>query len=84
MPSHYELNDLVDLRALEIAGHTVEDHIEAAAHRDPDVTPAALVKALSELEIGDDDMPPGEVSAADIRSYIAVLMLRLTSLAATR
>ena len=38
--SHYDLNDIVDLRALEIAGHKVEDHLEAAAHRNPEVTPA--------------------------------------------
>jgi hypothetical protein len=83
LPFHYELNDLVDLRALEIAGYTVEDHIEAAAHRDPNVTPKALLEALTEFEIGDEEMLPGDVSAADIRSYVAVLMLRLTSLAAT-
>jgi hypothetical protein len=82
LSSHFGLGDLVDLRALEIAGYTVEDHIEAAAHRDPEVTPAALVKALSEFEIGDEEMPPGDVSAADLRSYVAVLLLRLTSLAA--
>ena len=80
--SHFGPADLVDLRALEIAGHTVEDHIEAAAHRDPDVTPAELVRTLSEFEIGDDEKPPGDVSAADLRSYVAVLVLRLTSLAA--
>lgn len=80
--SHFGLGDLVDLRALEIAGYTVEDHIEAAAHRDPEVTPAELVRALSELEIGDDEVPPGDVGAADLRSYVAVLILRLTSLAA--
>lgn len=84
LASHYELNDLVDLRALEIAGHTVEDHIEAAAHRNPDVTPEALVRALTEFEVGDQEMPAGDVNAADIRSYVAVLLLRLTSLAATR
>jgi len=80
--SHFGLGDLVDLRALEIVGYTVEDHFEAATHRDPEVTPAELVRALSEFEIADDDRPPGEVSTADLRSYIAVLILRLTSLAA--
>jgi len=80
--SHFGLGELVDLRALEIAGYKVEDHLEAAAHRDPDVTPAELVRSLSEFEIGDDEQPPGDVSAADLRSYIAVLVLRLTSLAA--
>jgi hypothetical protein len=81
--SHYDLNDIVDLRALEIAGHKVEDHLKAAAHRLPEVTPTALVSALSEFEIAEDEVPPGDVSAADIRSYVAVLALRLSSAAAT-
>jgi len=80
--SHFGLGDLVDLRALEIAGYTVDDHLEAAAHRDPEVTPAELARALSEFEFGEDEIPPGDVSAADLRSYVAVLLLRLTTLAA--
>jgi hypothetical protein len=80
--SHFGLGDLVDLRALEIVGYTVEDHLEVATYRDPEVTPAELVRALSEFEIADGDRPPGEVSTADLRSYVAVLILRLTSLAA--
>ncbi len=80
--SHFGLAELVDLRALEIVGYTVEDHLEAASHRDPKATPAELVRGLSEFEIADGDRPPGEVSTADLRSYVAVLLLRLTSLAA--
>ena len=80
--SHFSLAELVDLRALEIAGHTVEDHMEAAAHRDPEATPAELVRGLSEFEIREDEQPPGDISAADLRSYVAVLLLRLTTLAA--
>jgi hypothetical protein len=80
--SNFGLGDLVDLRALEIVGYTVDDHLEAATLRDPEVTPAELVRALSEFEIGDEARPPGDVSTADLRSYVAVLILRLTSLAA--
>lgn len=80
--SHFGLAELVDLRALEIVGYTVEDHLEAASRRDPEATPAELVRGLSEFEIADGDRPPGEVSTADLRSYVAVLVLRLTSLAA--
>jgi len=80
--SHFGLGDLVDLRALEIVGYTVEDHLEMATYRDSEATPAELVRALSEFEIADGDRPPGEISTADLRSYVAVLILRLTSLAA--
>ena len=79
--SRCELRDLVDLRALEIAGYTVEDHIGSAALKDPELTPAELVRALSELEIEDDMKLPGDVNPADVRSYLAVLVLRLTNLA---
>jgi len=80
--SHFGLAELVDLRALEIVGYTVEDHLEAATHRDPEATPAEMVRALSGFEIGEDARPPGDISTADLRSYVAVLILRLTSLAA--
>ena len=80
--SDFGLGELVDLRALEIVGYTVDNHFEAAIHRDPDLTPAELVRALSSFEIGDDARPPGDVSTADLRSYVAVLILRLTSMAA--
>lgn len=84
MRSHLGLAELVDLRALEIVGYSVEDHLEAATLRDSEATPAEMVRALSEFEIGDDDRPPGDISTADLRSYVAVLILRLTSLAARR
>jgi hypothetical protein len=83
LPAHCELGDLVDLRALEIAGHTVEDHLAAAAHRNPELKVSDLVRALSEIEFEDGDVPSGDVSAPDLRSYLAVLALRLTSVAAT-
>lgn len=76
------LNDLVDLRALEINGYGVEDHLGSAAAKDAELTPAELVRALSELEIDDNAALPEDVTAADLRSYLAVLVLRLTSIAA--
>ena len=81
--SYFGLEELVDLRAVEIAGYTVEDHVEAAAYRDPGATPSEIVKSLSAFKIGDDEVPPGEVSAADLRSYLAVLIQRLKSIAAS-
>ena len=80
--AHLDGQDQIARRAVEIAGYTVEDHIESAAHRDPNVTPQSIAESLSEFEIGDDEVPPGDVSPADLRSYIAVLILRLNSLAA--
>ena len=70
------LNSIIEVNpdAIEIA--------EAATHRDPEATPAEMVRALSGFEIGEDARPPGDISTADLRSYVAVLILRLTSLAA--
>lgn len=82
LPTHCAMGELLDLRALEIAGHTVEDNIAAATHRDPNLSVADLVQGLSEIEFEDDELPSGDVAAADLRSYLAVLSLRLTSLAA--
>ncbi len=77
------VRDLVDLRALEIAGYTVEDHLTTAWRKDAEMTPADLVRALSQLEIGDEVAVNADVSPADLRSYQAVLILRLTTMAAT-
>jgi len=77
-----EVNDLIDLRALEIAGYTIEDHIGSAARKDPEMTPAELVRVLSEFEIDNNAEIPSDVDPADLRSYLAVLVLRLTSMAA--
>ena len=75
------IRDLVDLRALEIAGYTVEDHLASAARKDSELTPANLVSALADVEIGDDLKAYGDVSPEDLRSYLAVLILRLNSMA---
>lgn len=77
-----EVNDLIDLRALEIAGYTIEDHIGSAALKDPEMTAAELVRILSEFEVEEDSEFPADVNPADLRSYLAVLVLRLTSMAA--
>jgi len=78
------VRDLVDLRALEIAGYTVEDHIASAWRKDPELTPANLARSLNDLEIGDDLKAYGDVNPEDLRSYLAVLILRLDSMATSR
>ena len=79
--SRSEIRDLVDVRALELAGYQMEDALGAAAAKDSGLTPAQLAWVLSQIQLGDDLRPPGEVALAELRSYLAELIARLTSTA---
>ncbi len=79
--SRSEIRDLVDVRALERAGYRMEDALSAAAAKDTGLTPAQLSWVLSQIELGDDLVPPGGVSVTELRHYQADLIARLTHLA---
>jgi nucleotidyltransferase AbiEii toxin of type IV toxin-antitoxin system len=79
--SRSEVRDLVDTRALELAGYRIEDALAAAALKDSGLTPAQLAWVLNQIELGDDLVPPGGVSTDELRSYLADLVARLTRLA---
>ncbi len=79
--SRAEIRDLVDVRALEAAGFTVEDALPAARRKDGGLTPGQLAFVLSEISIGDDASVPGGVSVPELRSYLASLVARLSRLA---
>lgn len=79
--SRSEVRDLVDVRALEMAGYRVEDALIAAARKDAGLTPAQLSWVLGQIRIGDDFVPPGGVSAEDLRAYLKDLIARLARLA---
>jgi hypothetical protein len=79
--SRAEIRDLVDVRALELAGYRVEDALPAAALKDRGLTPAQLGWVLSQIELGDDLIPPGGVSTEELRRYLADLIVRLARLA---
>ena len=79
--SRSEIRDLVDVRALELAGYRVEDAIAAAAAKDSGLTPAQLGWVLSEMKIGKDTSPPGEVSVEELNLYLKDLSARLARMA---
>ena len=79
--SRGELRDLVDVMALEEAGHTVEEHIALAARKDAGLTPAQLAWVMSQLEIGEDASPPGGLSPQELREYLDDLVRRLSEMA---
>jgi len=76
--SRSEVRDLVDLRALEQAGYSLDDALTAAGTKDKGLTPAQLAWVLSQIEIGPDLVPPGNVSVKELRDYLGDLIVRLT------
>lgn len=55
--SRSEVRDLVDVRALEMAGHSIDSAIDAATKKDSGFTPAQLAWVLSEIRFGEDLVP---------------------------
>ena len=76
-----EERDLVDVFWLERAGYPLEPALRAALEKDGGCTPATLAWLLSELNIPDDARLSGDVSPAELRSYVAALVARLRRLA---
>lgn len=75
--SRAEIRDLVDVRALESAGYSVEEHLPLAQRKDGGLTPAQLAWVLSQIEIGEDAALPGDVTATELREYLEDLKNRL-------
>lgn len=75
--SRSEIRDLVDVRALEMAGYRMEDALNAASEKDRGLTAAQLGWVLGRIELGDDLIPPGGVSAEELRRYLRELITRL-------
>jgi hypothetical protein len=76
-----EIRDLVDLRALELAGCALDAGLDAGARKDGGLTPNQLAWVLSDVEIPDDARVPG-VDPATLRAYLADLIDRLVRLGA--
>lgn len=75
--SRAEERDLVDLLFLERAGLSVERGLSGALAKDGGCTPATLAWVLSQVTVPDGASLPGEVSPADLRTFIADLVKRL-------
>lgn len=79
--SRSEVRDLVDVRALELAGNSIDSALDAAAKKDTGFTPAQLAWVLSEIRFGDDLIPPGDVSRIELQDYLKNLLTRLSRMA---
>lgn len=72
-----EERDLVDLYLLERAGYPVERHLDAALAKDGGCTPATLAWLLSGIQLPDHRALPAGVPPAELREWIADLVVRL-------
>ena len=78
--SRAEIRDLIDAKALEDSGLSLEDALRGGQQKDGGLTPGQLSWVLSQITIGDDARPPGGVSAADLRLYLESLTSRLAAM----
>lgn len=79
--SRSEVRDLVDVRAMEQAGYSIENAIAAAVKKDSGFTPAQLAWVLSQIKFGNDLVPPGKVTLAELCRYLEELLTRLSRIA---
>ncbi len=79
--SRSEIRDLVDVRQLENAGFSLENALQVAAKKDSGLTPAQLAWVLSQIKLGDDSQPPGDVAVSELRDYLSDLTNKLKRLA---
>lgn len=79
--SRSELRDLVDVRALEKSGLSIEAAVVDAATKDGGISAATLLEVLSDITIGDETKLPGDVVPAEMRAWITDLRHRLRRLA---
>lgn len=82
--SRMEERDLVDVFALERAGHRVETYLEAAMTKDGGCTPATLAWLLSQVDVPDGTRLPDGFSAEELRGWLSELVPRLRRAALPR
>jgi hypothetical protein len=73
-----EIRDLIDIRALEISGYSVESALSAAAMKDSGFTPGQLSWVLSQITIGDEAVLPGGIAVEELQEYLNDLIARLS------
>ena len=76
-----EIRDLVDVRALEGLGLSLEAALAAGRRKDGGLSPAQLAWVLSEISIGEKAALPGSVTPGELRDYLRGLVDRLVRLA---
>ncbi len=68
--SRAELRDLVDIYTLAKRGFSIEKAVAEASQKDGGMSPGQLAWVLSEIELGDDAVPPGGVTVDELRAFL--------------
>jgi predicted nucleotidyltransferase component of viral defense system len=76
-----EVRDLVDVRALERLGLSLEKALAAAGKKDGGLTPGQLAWVLSQITIAEEAVLPGGVTPVELREYLSRLIDELARLA---
>jgi hypothetical protein len=76
-----EIRDLVDVRALEGMGLSLERGLLAGHQKDGGLTPGQLAWVLSQISIGEQAPIPGGGTVDSLRAYLRALIDRLARLA---
>lgn len=76
-----EVRDLVDVRALEGLGLSLDQALAAARKKDGGLTPGQLAWVLSQITIAEDAVLPGGVTPVELRDYLSHLIDELARLA---
>lgn len=79
--SRSEIRDLVDVHQLEKAGFDLQKALLTAQKKDTGLSPAQLAWVLDQIKLGDNLIPPGSTSVAELRVYLLDLTSRLKRLA---
>ncbi len=79
--SRAEIRDLVDIYTLAKRGFSIRKAVDEASQKDGGMSPGQLAWILSEIELGDDAEPPGEVTVQDLRTFLRQLREEMTALA---
>ena len=78
--SRSEIRDLVDLRALEETGLSLQAMVLKAERKDAGLTPGQLGWVLSQIQIGEDAQPPGNVTGNELREYLKLTVMKLSAM----
>jgi hypothetical protein len=75
--SRSEIRDLVDVRALELAGYSIEAALASAEKKDSGLTAGQLAWVLSQIQFDSSLALPGDVTQEALRGYLDDLLSRL-------
>lgn|GEM_PF-6898597 len=65
---------------MKSALNKLQNDFLTASQKDSGLTPAQLAWVLNQIKLGDDLIPPGNVTVTELREYLKELIVRLTNI----